>query len=90
MSRSAHTSAIFSDLKNFVLLSIVQFCDSGMSATFDTTTLYIYDTTTIHLQGKRNLSTGLWYIDLAHQVPVMLTPSLYATLFPVQLQAKNV
>ena len=79
----------FPTLKNCVLLSISQFCDVGMTATFTTTTLYIYDATTVHLQGERNLSTGLCYIKLAYQAPFPLEPSLQSALFPGQPQAKN-
>ena len=61
-----------------------------MTATFTTTTLYIYDTTTVHLKGGRNLSARLWYIDLAYQAPVPLEPLLHYALFPGQPQANNV
>ena len=37
---SARVCHIFPNLKNCVLISIGQFCDAGMSATFTTTTLY--------------------------------------------------
>ena len=61
-----------------------------MTATFTTATLYIYDATTVHLQVERNLSTGLWYMDLAYQAPVPLDLSLHSDLFPGQPQANNV
>ena len=61
-----------------------------MTATFTTTTLYIYDATTVHLQGKQNLFTGLWYIYLAYQAPVPLELPLHSDLFPGQPQANNV
>jgi hypothetical protein len=50
-----------------VLLSIGQFCDSGFTATFTATHLTIYRDNTIFLQGQRNTSTGMWYIDLENQ-----------------------
>ena len=87
---SARVCHILPTFKNSVILSIGQFCETGMSTTFTTTTLYIYNTATVHLQVKRNLSTGLWYIDLAHQVTVPLAPSLHAAPFLGQPQANNV
>lgn len=50
-----------------MLLSIGQFCDSGFTATFTATHLTIYRDNTIFLQGQRNTSTGMWYIDLENQ-----------------------
>ena len=90
VSASARVCHIFPTLKNRVLLSIGQFFDAVMTAIFTTTPLYIYDAATVHLQGERNLSTGLWYIDLAYQAPVPLEPLMHSALFPGQPQANNI
>jgi hypothetical protein len=67
LPKAARLCHIFPDLKNKVLLSIGQFCDSGFTATFTKSTLRIYRNDTVYLQGQRSSTNGLWYIDLARQ-----------------------
>ena len=66
---NARKCHIFPGLKNRILLSIGQFCDAGMTATFTATKLLIYKNNEILLEGDRNHTTGMWYVDLKNQTP---------------------
>ena len=58
---------------------MVQFCDSGLHATFTINQLFIYDSSTLYFRGRRNTANGLWHIDLVHQHTGPLTHDLRNT-----------
>ena len=61
---SARTCHIFLVLKKKILLSIGQFYDAGLNSAFTKSHLYIYDRSTIFLQGKRQSGNVMRYVDL--------------------------
>ena len=71
---------IFPHLKNKILLSIGQFCDAGMTATFTEEILYIYKDNYIVLQGERSTISGMWYIDLTKYHPQKIEKAQRAIL----------
>ena len=72
----------FSQIKNKVLLSIRKFCDSVLQANFTINQIFIYNTSTFYLHGRRNTANKLWHIELAHQRTEPLTHNLRNILLP--------
>ena len=64
----------FPDLGNTSLLSLVQLCDAGCTATFDKTSCTITHADGTTLQGERDPTTaGLWTIPLS--APAVALPA---------------
>jgi hypothetical protein len=62
---AARTVHIFPDMQGSLpLLSIGKLCDHGCIAIYEKDTVNILKDKKIILQGKRDFSTGLWFIDL--------------------------
>ena len=75
----------FSTMKK-VLLSIGNFFDSGLHATFTINQLFIYNASTLYLRGRRNTANGLWHINLAHQRTESLLHDFCNNLLPTSDQ----
>ena len=61
-----------------------------MIASFTSTSLFIHQNGTVHLQGTRHLPNGMWTVDLANQQPHPLTASIRQQIFPTSSQANSV
>ena len=77
---STRTCHIFPALKNKILLSIRKFCDSGLNSAFTKLHLYIYDRSTIFLQGKRQPGKGMWYVELQSQTQIPMSPTIQQSI----------
>ena len=80
---SAQTCHIFPALKNKILLSIGKFCDTGLNSAFTKSHLYIYDRSTIFLQGKIQPGNGMWYVDLQAQTPVPMSTTVQQSIIVI-------
>ena len=87
---SARTCHIFPTLKNKILLSIGQFCDAGLNSAFTISHLYIYDRSTIFLQGKRKPGNGMWYIYLQSKTPISMYPIIQQYILGTIPEINNV
>ena len=64
LSQQAKKAFIYPDLSNESLLSIGQFCDDDCVAVFTKTSVYIVKNNELVIEGTRNLTDGLWDIQL--------------------------
>ena len=67
LSKQATKAHIFKGLTNTSLISVGQLCDDECTAIFDKTTMRIVKEGMTIIEGKRNITDGLWDID----VPVL-------------------
>jgi hypothetical protein len=75
---AAQQAHLFPALSSGALLSIGQLCDHGCQAIFNASTVNIIKNHKLILQGQRNLTNGMWVIQLpAHNgdVPPVPAPS---------------
>ena len=80
----------FPALKNKILLSIGKFCDTGLNYAFTKSHLYIYNRSTIFLQGKRQSGNGMWYVDLQSQTPIPMSLMIQQSILGKTPEIKNV
>jgi hypothetical protein len=70
LSQAASIAHVFPGMANHSLLSVGQLCNEGYYVTFRIDAVTIYKSTgKAILQGKRDLNTGLWRINLRHGKP---------------------
>ena len=67
-----------------------QFCDAGLNSAFTKLHLYIYDRSTIFLQGKRQSGNGMWYVDLQSQKPIPMSPMIQQSILGTIPEINNV
>jgi hypothetical protein len=70
LSEAASVVHVLPDMANNSLLSVGHLCNEGYSATFEIYGVTIFNSIGKEiLKGNRDLSTGLWRINLCKEIP---------------------
>jgi hypothetical protein len=76
LPKEARIASVFKGLTEGALISIGQLCDHGCITTFTNTSVYIkYKNQTV-MEGTRNNTNGLWYINLSKNKSNEIPPSI--------------